>query len=120
MIKSLFAPLCLLFLSACTNDMNISARPIQIDIGRTADPSPVQILPVNFRVVTTDNLESFLSELRTEQGGTPVFIAITSRDYENLLINLADLRRYIEQQQAVIVYYRQLTTNTQPSQQDSN
>lgn len=110
MMKKVILPICLL-LSACANELSISAAPIQIDIARTADPSPVQILPVNFRVITSENLEAFLSELRTEQSGTPVFIAIGSRDYENLLINLADLRRYIEQQQAVIVYYRQLTSS---------
>jgi hypothetical protein len=62
-------------------------------------------------VVTRETLASFMDELSRSQGNSsPVFIAITTRDYENLSLNLSDLRRYIEQQQAVIIYYRQLTT----------
>jgi hypothetical protein len=67
------------------------------------------MLPVKFRVVTKDTLDVLLAELSKSQTGTPVFIAITTRDYENLALNLADLRRYIEQQQSIIVYYRHMT-----------
>ncbi len=105
----LFLPL---MLAACASEssLTVSARPIEIEVGRTADPTGVQMLPVNFRVVTRETLDGFMTELSRTQGNAPVFIAITTRDYENLSLNLADLRRYIEQQQAVIVYYRQMTT----------
>ena len=86
-------------------------RPINIDVGQASDPAPVQFAPVNFRVITRETVASFMEELARDQGSSPVFIAITVRDYENLAINLADLRRYIEQQRAVVVYYRRMTTN---------
>lgn len=102
----------LLFLAACgsTESINITSRPIEMDIARTADPAAVQMLPVTFRVVTRETIESYLNDLQRTQGNTPVFIAMTMRDYENMSLNLADMRRYIEQQQATIQYYRQLTT----------
>ena len=31
---------------------------------------------------------------------------MSTQDYENMASNIADLRRYIQQQQAVIVYYQ--------------
>jgi hypothetical protein len=34
-----------------------------------------------------------------------VFFAISVPHYENLSLNLAELRRYIEAQQGIIVYY---------------
>ena len=110
-MKALMLTLMLIILSACSTagNISISSRPIEIDVGRTADPQGVTMLPVNFRVVTRETLDSFMAELSREQGASPVFIAITTRDYENMALNLADLRRYIEQQRAIIVYYRQMT-----------
>jgi hypothetical protein len=111
-MNKIFALCGALMLSACagSNPIQIFSRPIEIDVARASDPEGVRMLPVTFRVVTADTLESFITELRASQGGaTPVFIAISTRDYENMSLNLAELRRYIEQQQAVTVYYRNMT-----------
>jgi hypothetical protein len=92
--------------------IKIQSAPIKIDIAKTADPAAVNMLPVHFRVVNKDNFDSFISTISKQQNTTqPVFIAITTQDYENLSLNLADLRRYIEQQQSVIIYYRTLTNS---------
>jgi hypothetical protein len=55
-------------------------------------------------------VDSFVAEISRAQGQSPVFVAIMMKDYENLSLNLADLRRYIEQQQSIIAYYRQMTS----------
>lgn len=98
-------------LSACGSNRSItvSSRPIEIEVSRAADPAAVTMLPVNLRVVTRETVGSFMSELESSQGNTPVFIAMTTRDYENMALNLADLRRYIEQQRAIILYYRRMS-----------
>lgn len=108
----LFSLAALTLLAACAdpNDNAIRVTPATIHYTRAADPSPVQMLAMNFRVINRDNLDQFLTELEKQQGSAQVvFIAITTKDYENLSLNFADLRRYIEQQRAVIAYYRQLT-----------
>lgn len=104
-------------LSACgpSRSIEISSRPIEIDVGRVADPAPVTMLPVNLRVVTRETAETYMTELARTQGNTPVFIAMTTRDYENMALNLADLRRYIEQQRAIIAYYRRMTAPSRPA-----
>lgn len=112
-MRIIFTLVCCLFLAACGRGegVTITTRPLEIDIAKTADPTGVSMLPVQFKVINKENLESFLSDLRTSQGGNnPVFFAITTKDYENMALNLADLRRFIEQQQSIIVYYRTLTT----------
>jgi hypothetical protein len=111
-MKQIFVILACVWLAACGNSpISLTTKPLEIDIASTADPVPVTMLPMQFRVVNKDNLESFLAELRVNQdNANAVFFAITTRDYENLSLNLADIRRYIEQQQAVITYYRNLTT----------
>jgi len=37
------------------------------------------------------------------------------RDYENLALNIADLKRYLEQQNEIILYYEKAVTETPKS-----
>ena len=60
---------------------------------------------VEWYVVTEDNVDTFFNELKKEQRGVIVFFAITPKDYENLSINVSDIRRYIIQQKEIIEYY---------------
>jgi len=73
-----------------------------------ARPQGVDLADVEFRVVNQDNLEEFLEDIRV--GDKYVFVAITVRDYEKLSLNVAELRRYIAQQQELIVYYERAVT----------
>lgn len=59
---------------------------------------------VSWYVVNSDNLDQFLERIKAD-GGAVAFMAITPKGYENLSIGIAELRRYILQQQEIIVYY---------------
>ncbi len=66
----------------------------------------MQLNDVKIYVVNEDNYEEFIEEFRAKNGEI-VYIAISVKDYENLSLNIAELRRYIEQQKQVIVYYEE-------------
>ena len=57
-------------------------------------------------MVTEENYEEFVKEFQAKNGKT-AWIAISVKDYENLSLNFAELRRYIEQQKEIIVYYEE-------------
>jgi len=57
-------------------------------------------------VVTEENYEEFVQEFQAKNGKT-AWIGISVKDYENLSLNFAELRRYIEQQKEIIVYYEE-------------
>ena len=38
------------------------------------------------------------------------FVALSMKDYENLALNISDLRRFINQQDKIIVYYEDAVT----------
>jgi hypothetical protein len=42
------------------------------------------------------------------------------RDYENLALNISELRRYINQQTEIIVYYEEAVTPQAPTEQNNN
>jgi len=64
---------------------------------------------VKFYVVTESNLDQFLKRFRRANGEV-VFVAVSIKDYENLSLNIADLRRYIKQQREIVVYYEKSLT----------
>ena len=67
-------------------------------------PKGVKMLPVKFYVVTEKNYEEFKERFKKENGEF-VFYAMSVPSYENLALDMAELRRYIEQQKEIIIYY---------------
>ena len=67
-------------------------------------PKGVKMLPVKFYVVTEKNYEEFKEKFKKENGDF-VFYAMSVPSYENLALDIAELRRYIEQQKEIIIYY---------------
>lgn len=51
-------------------------------------------------------MEEFLVRFE-EESGTTVFFALSVPDYENMSMNVAELRRYINQQKALVIYYEE-------------
>lgn len=74
------------------------------DIPIQPQPKPLNLHRVKFYAVTPENLEEFLQTFE-EEAGVTVFFAMSVPDYENMSLNVAELRRYINQQKAVILYY---------------
>jgi len=97
----------LLVLSACANPQPTTVTKtefVERNIPIQPRPGRVELNDVDFFVVTADNLDEFLAQ-NTKSQGSVVFVAMTVRGYENLSLNTAELKRYIEQQQSIIVYY---------------
>ncbi|MDP7367564.1 MAG: hypothetical protein QGH83_09945 [Candidatus Pacebacteria bacterium] len=59
---------------------------------------------IKFYVVTTDTFEEFKTRFEKDNGEF-LFYAISVRDYETLALNMAEIKRYIEQQKQIIIYY---------------
>ena len=76
------------------------------DIPIQPRPKPMSLHRVKFYAVTPENMEEFLERFE-EESGTTVFFAMSVPDYENMSMNVAELRRYINQQKALIVYYEE-------------
>jgi hypothetical protein len=54
--------------------------------------------------VTEDTFAAFKQRFEKENGDL-LFYAISVRDYETLALNMAELRRFIQQQKQIIIYY---------------
>jgi hypothetical protein len=67
-------------------------------------PKQVQLNDVKIYVVSKKNYADFVKAYE-KKNGADSYIALSVKDYENLALNFAELRRYIEQQKQIIVYY---------------
>jgi superfamily II DNA helicase RecQ len=110
----------LLLLTACASDEKIIVQTeiIQTEIPTQARPKGVSLSNVRFYVVTKENLNDFLKNFEKENDDT-VFYAMSVKDYEKMALNIADLRRYINQQDKLILYYEKAVKKpeTKPDKQ---
>ena len=104
----LAAMVVLLFLTGCSTfrepEIKVVTQIEKTTVPLVARPKPIKLVDTRVYVVTKDNYESFVKEF-TEEHGELAYVVLSMKDYENLAINIADLRRYIEQQTEIIVYY---------------
>ena len=84
-----------------------------VNIPLKAKPNPVRMNDIYIYVVNENEVNAFISEYKNKSG-TDVFYAFSPRDYENLSLNLSQLRFYIRQQNAIINYYENTITSLQP------
>jgi len=87
---------------------------VPVDIPLKPSPRPVNLTDVKWYTVTTDNIDEFEKNFENDNGDL-VFFAISVPHYENLSLNLAEIRRYLEQQQAIIIYYENQISQSQES-----
>ena len=80
-------------------------------------PKPVQLNDVRVYVVNERILDEFLAEFK-QRHGEVAFVALSMQDYENLALNIAELRRYLNQQTQIIVYYEDAVQPVDPNADD--
>ena len=66
-------------------------------------------------VVTEDNFAEFKKKFQKETGDPLVAYVLSVKDYETLAINMAEIKRYIEQQKQIIIYYEEAVKPQKPS-----
>jgi hypothetical protein len=96
-------------LSSCAEFKKV--LPVEVKTVEVERKVPVQTRPrqlslnnIHFYVVTEDTYAAFKKRFEKENGDL-LFYAISVRDYETLALNMAEIKRFIEQQKQVIIYY---------------
>ena len=89
---------------------------VKQEVPIVARPKQVLLNDVKIYVVSKINYKDFIKEYE-KKNGADSYIAISVKDYENLALNFAELRRYIEQQKQIIVYYEQAVTPKQKKEE---
>lgn len=76
-------------------------------------PQEIDLLNVNFFVITEENYDEKKKEVEKILDGNFVVFALTPDGYEKMAENFQEVRRYVRQQKELIIYYREATTETE-------
>ena len=69
-------------------------------------PDPVELKNADIVVVTEANLEYTIQKIKETQGDF-VLYAMTAQSFESLALNFEQVKRFIEQQNNIILYYEE-------------
>ena len=73
-------------------------------------PLPNQIDPVlvEWTVLNPELMQEYLDDLNEGNAPTNAWYALTTKGYENLSTNMAEVKRYLRQVLSILKYYREL------------
>ena len=89
-------------------EVKIKSVPVKIKITQPVLPRAIDLKDPMWYVVSSANLDEFLARIEKE-AGTVVFFAMSPGDYELMAYNMQEIKRYVQEMNEVIVYYRKVT-----------
>ena len=95
--------------SLIPKQVEVQTKFVEKQIPIQGHPKGVTMYPVEFFAVTDENYEEFREKFGKNNPDI-VYFALSVPDYENLSLNIGELKRYIEQQKTIIIYYEQSIT----------
>ena len=103
-----------LIVSSCTSwpkftQIEVQTVEVERNIPIQNRPRQLNLSDITWYVVTKENFEEFKKRYEKENGMF-LFYVISVRDYETLSLNMAEIKRYLEQQKQIIIYYEEAIT----------
>ena len=102
-----------LVLSSCGSWPKLTQIEVQtVEVERNVPiqnrPQPIRMnTNMKWWVVTEENFKEFKKKFQKENGDPLVAYVLSVKDYETLALNMAEIKRYIEQQKEIIIYYEE-------------
>ena len=110
-LKSLFVLVSVLLITNCS--MMPSAKPVEV---RTiAEPVPlyhpplpleVGLVDIDWEILTPDLMKEYLENYENGSAPAIAYYSLTSKEYENLSMNMAEIKRYLRDTLSIVKYYR--------------
>ena len=69
-------------------------------------PMEVQMDPVDWEILTPDSLQLYLDNLEKGEAPRRAFYSLSSKEYEHLSMDMADITRYITEILGIVRFYR--------------
>ena len=116
-IRILFISFTLLTLSACSMFQFGGAKTKPVEVVNIEErppmfhpPLPMEMQMVNFdwEILTPDIMREYLQLIEEGKAPKQAYYALTTKDYENISNNMAEIKRYTRDILAIVEYYRSL------------
>ena len=70
-------------------------------------PNQIEPVPVEWTVLNPELMQEYLDDLNEGNAPTNAWYALTTKGYENLSTNMAEVKRYLRQVLSILKYYRE-------------
>ena len=112
-----------LILSSCSSwpkltQIEVQTVEVERNIPTQNRPRQLDMSSIKWYVVTEQNFEEFKKRFADENGDLVGYV-LSVRDYETLAINMAEIKRYIEQQKQIIIYYEEAVKPREKEKKES-
>ena len=98
----------ILLLSSCSwkpeKEVVTVEKVIAPTIAIVQKPKPIKMLDANIRVITEKNLPEVIKKVKAGMGEFVIY-GLDPASFKNLALNFEQIKRYIEQQNQIILYY---------------
>ena len=99
-----------LIISSCSSwnplkTIEIKTVEVERNVPLQNRPRQLDLADIHWYVVTEENFAEFKKKFLKENGDPLVAYVISVKDYETLAIDMAEIKRYIDQQKQIIIYY---------------
>jgi len=99
-----------LIISSCSSwnplkTIEIKTVEVERNVPLQNRPRQLDLSDIHWYVVTEENFVEFKKKFLKENGDPLVAYVISVKDYETLAIDMAEIKRYIDQQKQIIIYY---------------
>ena len=82
-------------------------------------PNEISTMPVEWTVLTPALMQEYLEDLEKGEAPMNVWYSLTSKGYENLSHNMAEIKRYLRQMKSIIQYYSETDSQSSDGEGDS-
>ena len=110
-IKSIILISCLFVIANCS--MMPTAKPVEVVT--IAEPVPlyhpplpleVGLVDIDWEILTPDLMKEYLADYENGSAPAIAYYSLTSKEYENLSMNMAEIKRYLRDTLSIVKYYR--------------
>jgi|TARA_R110000744_G_scaffold55493_1_gene117310 hypothetical protein len=105
----------IVFISGCSSILSKPPKVAPIEIITVQKPAPLYHPPlpesiapaeIKWKILNPETMREYITEYDNGDAPAVAYYSLTTQGYENLSNNIADVKRYIRQNLAIIKYYR--------------
>lgn len=113
MKKILLISLLIAITSGCSS-IPLSTKPVEVVT--IAEPVPMyhpplplelQLVDIDWQVLSPALMKEYLADLESGSAPPSAFYSLSSKEYENLSMNMAEIKRYLRDTLSIVEYYRE-------------
>jgi len=113
-MKTIIHSFFVITLTGCTSFPLIQSKPVEVVT--IAEPMPmyhpplpmeVQLVDIDWEILTPELMQEYLNQIDNGSAPETAYYSLTSKDYENLSMNMAEVKRYIRDTLSIIEFYRE-------------